>query len=315
MADLSDEDAEASLMPAPFCFQRDPLAAPADIVKTPVPEGWIGPDFLGQYHTFSIPANIIARVDATPRLPKMTAQWYWVDHSPNLVIDRVNHIAQISYSERGRSDVSSSLNYFSASLLASYDFLGDVLGGTLTAKCIVHWRDPATGRTGLSSVGTQLFGILGDNPSKATVRTALGSLDLQVIAYKESRLKQFDNAGLPLWGPPNGFGVMQLDNPRPTGRQLWDWKQNTSGAASLLATKKVEVGRHFDNIYTKYKKAPKLTADQIRLSVYQYYNGGWYWDWDDTNSIWVTSGPTAYGDDAVRIERLVLAGTPPGDWN
>jgi hypothetical protein len=33
---------------------------------------------------------------------------------------------------------------------------------------------------------------------------------------------QFDNTDLPLFGPPRGFGVMQLDTPIPTGNQIWN---------------------------------------------------------------------------------------------
>jgi hypothetical protein len=47
---------------------------------------------------------------------------------------------------------------------------------------------------------------------------------LQVIGFKVSTYRQFAEAGVPVFGPPAGFGVMQLDNlPTPTARQVWDW--------------------------------------------------------------------------------------------
>jgi len=271
------------------------------------------PDFNGALHTQAIPPTIVARITAEPRLPVMNVQWAW--SYPEYTIISVNHKAYIVYEEHGRNDQSRLLQFTNNTLLSVLDFGGDVQGGVLVCRCSINWLRTSDGATGTTAEGEQQFGILGDNPSKASIRALLPDSMLQVLAYKESRFRQFDNASLPLFGPPNGFGVMQLGTPRPTSRQVWHWKENIQGGLALYSRKKNEVNLHFKNIYAEYPEAPKLTDEQLKLALYQYYNGGWYWDWDVTQRKWIKTGATAYGDDALRIEKMVASGAPPSDWN
>jgi hypothetical protein len=165
-------------------------------------------------------------------------------------------------------------------------------------------------------MGNAKWSILGDNPAKGNVHAALSTPELRVIAYKESRFRQFDNSGMPLFGKPNGFGLMQLDNPiLPSPEQLWNWRLNIFGGISLYNQKKQEVTQHFKNIYAMHPDAPHLTTEMFKLALYQYYNGGWYWSWDKANRKWQKSGPTEYGDDSLGIEKSVAAGHFPPDWN
>lgn len=271
------------------------------------------PDFEGRLHTQFVPPNIIGRISVVPALPKMRVVWAW--NSPGFEVLQIHHRASILYNEHGRNDSSQQLQFSNRSLTSELDFGAEVFGGTLSCYCSIAWRRISDGATGQTGEGIQQFGILADNPSRADIRMALGTVELQVIGYKESRFYQFDNASLPLFGPPNGFGIMQIDNPRPTARQLWDWRQNISAGTALFAQKKLEVTRHFKNIYDSDATIPKLTSDEAKLALYQYYNGGWYWDWDVSAKAWKKVGTTSYGDEALRIEKLVAAGTPPGDWN
>jgi hypothetical protein len=268
------------------------------------------PDFLGIFHTQAIPPKIIARISTAPQLPVINVQWYW--QSPGYSIVSVNHRAFILYAEHGRNDQSQQLRFTNNNLTSVLNFGGEVMGGALDCYCSVNWRRTSDGATGTTPEGSQFFGILADSPSKPDVRAAVGDLALQVIAYKEARFRQFDNASLPLWGPPNGFGIMQLDTPRPTSRQIWDWRDNIAGGKGLYTHKQSEVQQHYDNEYKKYPKAPKLTPEQLRLALYQYYNGGWYWVWDVTAKKWQGTG--VYGDDAMSIQKAVAAGHPPSDW-
>jgi hypothetical protein len=270
-------------------------------------------DHLGELHSLAIPPKVIARVTADPKLPPFPVVWAWT--SPGYAFVSANHKGNAFYNEHGRNDQSEVLQFTTSSLTATFDFRGAIQGGVFVARCSVNWRRIQDGKTGTTAEAEQQFSILGDNPTKSAVRAAVGSLPLQVVAYKESRFRQFDNAGLPLFGPPNGFGVMQLDNPRPSARQLWDWRQNAAGGVSLFQTKERETNQHYKNIYTAHPKAPKLSAEQLQLALYQYYNGGWYWDLDVASNTWKKTGSVAYGDDCVRIEKLVKSGNPPGDWN
>jgi hypothetical protein len=307
MGEIMNEEDSAALPPPPKGMPLAEMFSVAEGQEKPEP------DFLGALHTQAIPPKIIARITAEPKLPVMNVQWYW--QSPGYAINSVNHKAFILYHEHGRNDQSRMLQFTNHSLVSGLDFGGDIQGGALISRCSVNWRRISDGATGTTPEGEQQFGILGNNPTKANIRTLLSDLPTQVIAYKESRFRQFDNASLPLFGPPNGFGVMQLDTPRPTPRQVWHWKENIQGGLALHNQKKNEVNQHFKNIYTAHPEAPKLTNEQLKLALYQYYNGGWYWNWDSAHRAWVKVGNTAYGDDALRIEKLVAAGTPPSDWN
>lgn len=272
-------------------------------------------DFEGRLHSLTIPSLIAARISAVPNLPPFSVQWYYINHGPEYVFVSANYSAHIYYRDHGRNDVSQTLQFTAATLTPTFNFGGRIIGGVFSCTCSINWRRTTDGHTGTTAPATSEWGILGDNPLKANVRAMLSDRALQVIAYKESRFRHFDNQGLPLFGPPRGFGVMQLDTPPPSTQQVWDWKQNVAGGIALYNKKKQEVSQHFQNIYTANPGAPHLSDEQFRLALYQYYNGGFYWDWDGATKTWKKVGVTAYGDDAMRIEKLVAAGTPPGDWN
>lgn len=46
-------------------------------------------------------------------------------------------------------------------------------------------------------------------------------------------MRQFDNEGWPLWGTPDGWGLMMRDPP-PDERYLWDWRYNLTGGVGYL---------------------------------------------------------------------------------
>jgi len=273
------------------------------------------PDFEGRLHTTAIPPSVITRINKDAQLPPFTKQWYW-DSGP-LQILSVTHTAWIEYDEHGRNDRSPTVSYTSNSLLARYDFGGLVQGGRLSTQAVARWRNPANGQTGETPPSVETESIRGDNPDKSTVKALLPDTQSKVLAYMESRFRQFDNTGLPLFGPPRGFGVMQIDTPPATARQCWDWKDNIAAGLALYAAKKTEVTNHFNNIYKAHPKAKakRLKPEQMAQALYQYYNGGFYWDWDDKANDWKTVGTTSYGDEGIRIEKLVVANTPPPEWN
>jgi hypothetical protein len=271
------------------------------------------PDFEGRLQTAAIPAQVIARITTDPRLPPFNVPWYW--NGGGLQITSVVHTGTIVYDDHGRSDHPQTVRMTTNSLPAIFDFGGTIQGGRFTAQCIVNWRNPQNGQTGSTPPGTSDYSIRGDNPTKAAIKALLPDLRAQVLAYMESRFRQFDNTSLPLFGPPHGFGTMQLDTPPATARQIWDWRDNIAGGLALYNKKKTEVSNHFTNIYKANPAAPHLTDEQMSLALYQYYNGGFYWDWDAAAKVWKKIGVTAYGDNGLKIEKLVKAGTPPSDWN
>jgi len=266
----------------------------------------------GTLHIFAIPDQVIARITAEPKLPKIPIN---LRVSPGFSLSgEIQYSAVIEYKEHGRNDASHGASGRSGSLGFTVDF-GDIIqGGTFTLEMVVPLRRDSDGATGnLRVTGTS--SVRGDNPTKADVRSRLGELPLQVTAYRESRLRQFDASGLPLFGPPNGFGVMQLDTPPATARQLWDWRQNVDAGVALFRQKANEARTYPGRVRNNYPDATDFTPEQLKLETYQRYNGGGYWQWDDANKRWVVKPNNGYADESLRIEKSVADGNPPPDWN
>lgn len=175
---------------------------------------------------------------------------------------------------------------------------------------------PALSRAGEALMAFEARPVLeAVNPPPAVVRSHLPCLELQVIAYKESRFRQFDSNGRPLFGAPSGIGIMQLERPYRSEREVWDWRSNVAAGVALFERKREELRHHFENVRRAHPDASALTPTQFKLALYQYYNGGVYFRWDERARRWERYGDTAYADDALRIERLVEAGAPPADWD
>ena len=89
-----------------------------------------------------------------------------------------------------------------------------------------------------SYTGTFKFQVLGTNPTPDMVRSRLGADPwfLQQLVNHESGYLQFNEKGTrgtPNFGPPNGFGIMQLDPP-DSSFQIWDWTQNVDAGKLRL---------------------------------------------------------------------------------
>ncbi len=225
--------------------------------------------------------------------------------------------AAITYKEHGRNDstevISGSFPSKDNFVECLFDFKGVIQGGTLNVKGTIELVNDGSNVPFVSQEDMDIE-INGTNPTKQDIRTLLNELPLQVIAYKESRFRQFDHRGMPLFGPPNGFGIMMLDPPG-TASQIWNWRENVAEGISRYQEKIRQVDQHYKNVYAAHPEAPKLTEDQLKLAIYQRYNSGYYWVWNDQARVWEKSGTnSAYGDDAVRIEELVSSGKPPNDW-
>jgi hypothetical protein len=123
-------------------------------------------------------------------------------------------------------------------------FTGGDVFITLTAK------DYATG-TILAEIKEVPSGkILGLNPDDPQIIYAYANSNkIKAILQIESKEFQFtdesidqyywwpyNEIGWPLYGPKNGYGLMQLDNtPSATERQLWNWKANLDGGKQKLS--------------------------------------------------------------------------------
>jgi hypothetical protein len=274
-----------------------------------------GVEIYGMIPSKYLLAPVEAKISKDGAMPLIKSQWYWEKPADIQDIIEIYHEAFITYTDHGRNDVSDVVKTTTNSLLAVYDFPGAaiLMGGMLNKKCSLKYRIKS-GEILTTNVGNSKSLIIGENPNKSNVVDFLLSLELRVIGYLESRFRQFDNSGFPLFGPPNGFGIMQIDNPKPTPRQIWSWKDNVSAANALLATKKQEVDQHYKNIYGEHPNVNKLTKGQIRYAYYQYYNGGWYWVLDEKNESFVEDKDKPYGKKAVELEDMIQSGKYPPDW-
>lgn len=231
----------------------------------------------------------------------------------------VQYSSVIEYNEHGRSDREVAAQGESPGTSVTLDFGNTIQGGTLTvtARLFLYKEDNGSefGAKDLVSI----INIKGRNPTKASIRERLATVQLQVIAYKESRFRQFGNDGMPLFGPPRGFGVMQIDTPPATARQIWDWHANVDAGVTLMAEKRQIAQSYLDHIRSEHQEAPAWTAEQWSLELYCLYNGGHYWLWDQESRAWSINVPNTaartYAEDAKRIEDLVNSGTPPTDWD
>lgn len=271
----------------------------------------------GELHLFGIPGPVISRITTEPRMQRIPINFYL--NAGYVVNGEVSWTVEIRYLENGRKDYAPTLQGRMSpgrvDRVAWQVDPGDMLQG---GQCIVSIRVPWVHVNNPNNAGVwnqtwDQLSIRGDSPTNAEVRARLGEITCQVTAYRESRFKQFKD-GLPLYGPPNGFGIMQLDNPPATSRQLWDWKQNCDGGVSLFKQKALEAKTYPARVRKQYPKAKDFTPEQLRLETYQRYNGGAYWEWDNGKRQWVKSPPNDYADESVRIEELVISGRPPADW-
>jgi len=234
--------------------------------------------------------------------------------------------ATITYSDHGRSDsqvISGTSSVWSPILI---DFQGQVQGGTIHMNVSAKVRDIGTGaEDNLNWSGSST--ILGQNPPPSAVKSRLGPLDCQIVAYKESSPKwcQFDATGLPSYGndptPPGGFGIMQLTVfPTPTARQIWDWTQNVDAGVAKYQAGKATINQHYANIASSSPGIQPLLPDQLKLAYYQYYNTGnkgFYWIPSTDGKSFVknpNSAYTSYGDNAVAIEAQIGQGIFPAGW-
>ncbi len=250
-------------------------------------------------------------ITAVPQLPpfdiELSVSGYSLD-------GELTYTAWIEYREHGRDDVTARLEGRSAGLSFSVSFGDTIQGGVFVIDLEVPMRRDSDGRTRVFRP-RGVVEVRGTNPTKANVKAHLRTVALQVTAYRESRFRQFDGDRLPLFGSPNGFGIMQLDNPPATARQIWDWKANVDAGISLFEQKGRDAETYPSRVRRQHPDATDFTVEQLRLETYQRYNGGSYWDWAPENGQWVRNPPNGYADESLRIQELVENGTPPADWN
>jgi hypothetical protein len=123
------------------------------------------------------------------------------------------------------------------------DFGDNIRGGRATLYCDYG-----------ATKDTVVFYIRGTNPTEQAVKDYLTAQSYDVwfltrMIRQESNYRHFnagtnygtgwnDSQGCPNFGPPHGWGLMQLDllngGQRPTAQQLWSWKANVDRGYQFL---------------------------------------------------------------------------------
>jgi hypothetical protein len=226
--------------------------------------------------------------------------------------------AYITYTDHGRNDRSQTFSGSSSVWSpVPIDFQGVVQGGDIHLSLSSPVKDQDGADQVLTWTGDST--ITGINPPASAIKQRLGALPYQVIAFKESGFRQFDDStGLPLFGPPNGFGVMQLDNsPAPTAQQIWNWQQNVDAGRAKFDAGSQVIAQHYANLIQAHPTLPALSQADLRPACYQYYNSGnssFYWLPNSTNTGWTINSAATYGAVALAIEQAVSSNNPPNGW-
>jgi hypothetical protein len=145
--------------------------------------------------------------------------------------------------------------------------------------------------------------VLGTNPSRTDVNGLLGGFPATNIACWESlhRLAQFASDGLPLFGGPHGYGVMQLDNPPVSEDGIWNWRTNVADGLALIAQKQQDANGYPARTRARLNNPqipdfcmdgtidPATGQQMCMLEGIQRYNGGAYWQWDPIARAWIAN--------------------------
>jgi hypothetical protein len=86
--------------------------------------------------------------------------------------------------------------------------------------------------------------------------------------------------GMPIYGPPNGYGIMQIDNYKlnkitnyANELELWNWKKNVDRGKSIYESYENDAIEYVNNLF--FPIIP--TQDQLLKEKWQRYNGNKYW--------------------------------------
>jgi hypothetical protein len=165
------------------------------------------------------------------------------------------------------------------------DFGDKIRGGKATLYC-----DYGTTKD------TIIFYIRGTNPTEQSVKDYINTQNYDVWFFtrmirQESNYRQFnpgtnygtgwnDSQGCPNFGPPHGWGLMQLDlldgGQRPTAQQLWSWKANVdrghqflNGEKRTMVNNRLNAATNVLNLW--YEKSPEDIvqghADQVEGNI------------------------------------------------
>ncbi len=167
--------------------------------------------------------------------------------------------------------------------------------------------------------------IMGQNPSKQTIRDRLGSIMSWVICYKETQFLHFRSNGKPVWGWPSGYGVMQLDPPYSYAQEF-DWRANVDGGLRMIENKRQSARGYPSRVRTNgdrwrhqpFPDATDFIEEELKMDTYQLFNGGHYYIWDNEQKKWIKNpyiDNTGYAEGCKALEEQIINENYPDYWN
>jgi hypothetical protein len=228
------------------------------------------------------------------------------------------------------------------------DFGNDIIGGDIDSLYVFVYDGP---RIYTKSI-INPYKILGTHLSPQEVRSDL-TIHEQIVVYLESfpKWQHFDNDGFPIFGPPHGYGLMEVDPPE-NNQQIWSWMVNRTEGRVRLEQKRLNalaypgnvrsgttwnkdrfgkkhwrepIYPHTDDWYPyAYPGATDFSEMQLWKETHQRYRGGNYWRWDpedpenrNGSGEWIVSPSQSHnrGGEAWQIYLDILSGIYPVGWN
>jgi hypothetical protein len=141
--------------------------------------------------------------------------------------------------------------------------------------------------------------ILGKNPFLQDVLNYITSNEFKAIVKHEAKSKQFNETyinkynekGYPIYGPPNGYGLAQIDNPPPLEMDLWNWKSNLNRGKSIYDDKKIDAYNFMEKHPNTYTEEMLLKCAFQKYNMYGYEEKTktmhYFWRWDNYQGKWV----------------------------
>jgi len=205
-----------------------------------------------------INSNCYVLISAEPAMPTLSVK---AVSSNSLSTSEVSFRLKIEYRRDIRQDEDSfplsGWKKLKANEQWNIDFENKIRGG----KATLYFK---YGETTI----TEVFYIRGTNPTEQSVKDYIIAQSYDIwfltrLIRQESNYRQFnpgtnygtgwnDSQGCTNFGPPHGWGLMQLDlldgGQRPTAQQLWNWKANIDrGYQFLNGEKKTMVNNTLNN--------------------------------------------------------------------
>jgi hypothetical protein len=241
--------------------------------------------------------NPYVYIDATPAMPQLTAKL-----KPDGLAGNVNWKLKIEYGRDNRNDVDLFPANGSTTLPANTIWsITPELATTLRGgKATITWE-----LVGVTTPQSYVFHVRGRNPSESEAASEIGADPWygKAIARNESdqphqhryysQLNEIGELGpewmhskyCPNWGPPHGWGMMQLELPySASASALWDWKTNVSVGLYVMSIARSDAQSYFEAIKRtfpdEWEEPPtatpfgaSTTLSALDAASIQLYNG------------------------------------------